>query len=104
MPEPTLKFVSKAPAAEVIAILLNVSYALKIDDATVVRIFRGEEPVDKWDVLMDEFFSGCPLELIKDFMGENGFTPEDLKHVYFQLPGSRQSKRFMKVLANGQLE
>ncbi|MDR3279470.1 MAG: hypothetical protein LBT23_03060, partial [Synergistaceae bacterium] len=75
------KFVPKGTAAEVIAILLNVSYALKIDAETVVKIFRKEEPVDKWEVLLDEFFADCPVPFIKDFMAENGFTSDDLKYV-----------------------
>jgi hypothetical protein len=74
------KFVPRVPAAEVIAILINVSYAVKIDAATVVKVFRREKPVDKWDVLL-----------------------EGLKHIYYQLPKSRQSDRFIKVLADGQI-
>jgi hypothetical protein len=88
----------------VIAILMNVSYAVKIDASTVLKVFYGEEPVDKWDVLFDEFFADCPVEFMKRFMAENGFTSEELKNIYYQLPKSRQSDRFIKVLTNGQLE
>jgi hypothetical protein len=98
------KFVPKGTAAEVIAILLNVSYALKIDAATIVKIFRKEEPVDKWVILLDEFFDSCPLPFMEEFMNENSFSLEDLMRIYYKLPKSMQSNRFREVLEDGRLE
>jgi hypothetical protein len=107
MPDMTLKttkeFMPKASAAKVVSVLLNVSYALKIDADTLVRIFRGEEPTDKWFILLDEFFSDCPLPFIQRFMQENEFTLNDVKDVFFKLPLSLQSGRFKGVLADGTL-
>jgi hypothetical protein len=98
------KFVPKCTAAEAIAILLNVSYKLKIDADTLVKIFRGEESPDKWAILLDEFFSDCPLPFIQRFMSENGLTMNDVKNIFFKLPSALQSRKFEEIIASGKLE
>jgi hypothetical protein len=98
------KFLPKGTAGYAITILLNVSYALKIDEETLKKIFLKEEPVDKWILLLDEFFYGCPLPFMQDFMDENGFSLEDLQDIYYSLPKYKQSERFKKVLTDGQLK